>query len=92
MKGLQICYGKNDDRNIWPGELSICMRHLYDILECCRNDPEMLSASPYAISLRIVKAAHLEYLLDYPTAMKQIERTWKDMVDRFSANEPIEDL
>lgn len=69
-KGLQLCYGKNEDRNIWPGELSICSRHLYDLLECCRHDPEMLSASSYAIALRVVKASHLEYLLDHPTAIK----------------------
>jgi hypothetical protein len=57
-------------RNIWPGELSIVTRHILSIAENVKTDPELAFASPYAIVLKAVKASHLEYLLEYPVAVK----------------------
>jgi hypothetical protein len=57
-------------RNIWPGELSIVTRHIQSIAGTAKADPELAFASPFAIVLKALKASHLDYLLDYPTAVK----------------------
>jgi len=80
-KGITHYFGEGCSRRLRPGEEAFLIRAIEELLEECftyaEKTSKVLSNPVSTIVVRLCKRAHLEYLLEYPVCVKQIDLLWR---------------